>query len=320
VAVLFFFFLFFVPLVAHAQAPGKVYRVGYLSMAPGPSPRSEALQQGLRDLGYVSGQNLVTEYGWADGQIDRARTAAADLVRSKVDVIVTGGPQATRVAREATTTIPVVMAVDYDPVGAGFVTSLAHPGGNITGLSAINPELSGKRLELLKSALPRLSRVAVLWNPAEPNADVYVRETRVAAQALGVRVQSLEIRSLPDLESALRSATRERADALAVLTDPVTLYHRAELASLASKHHLPAIYSDKLFVEAGGLMSYGANDRELHRRAAVFVDKILKGAKPGELPVEQPTTYELVINLKTAKALTLAISPALLRRADQLIE
>jgi putative tryptophan/tyrosine transport system substrate-binding protein len=319
VAVLFFFFLF-VPLVAHAQAPGKVYRVGYLSMAPGPSPRSEALQQGLRDLGYLGGQNLVMEYGWADGQIDRARTSAAELVRSKVDVIVTGGPQATRVAREATTTIPVVMAVDYDPVGAGFVTSLARPGGNITGLSAINPELSGKRLELLKSAVPRLSRVAVLWNPAEPNADVYVRETRVAAQALGVRVQSLEIRALPDLESALRSATRERADALAVLTDPVTLYHRGELASLAAKHRLPAIYSDRLFVEAGGLMSYGANDRELHRRAAVFVDKILKGAKPGELPVEQPTTYELVINLKTAKALTLAISPALLRRADQLIE
>jgi putative tryptophan/tyrosine transport system substrate-binding protein len=318
VAVLFFFL--FVPLVAHAQAPGKVYRVGYLSMAPGPSPRSEALQQGLRDLGYLGGQNLVMEYGWADGQIDRARTSAAELVRSKVDVIVTGGPQATRVARQATTTIPVVMAVDYDPVGAGFVTSLARPGGNITGLSAINPELSGKRLELLKSAVPRLSRVAVLWNPAEPNADVYVRETRVAAQALGVRVQSLEIRALPDLESALRSATRERADALAVLTDPVTLYHRGELASLAAKHRLPAIYSDRLFVEAGGLMSYGANDRELHRRAAVFVDKILKGAKPGELPVEQPTTYELVINLKTAKALTLAISPALLRRADQLIE
>ena len=308
------------PLAAEAQAPGRVYRVGYLSMAPGPSPRSEALQQGLRDLGYVGGQNLVMEYRWADGQIDRARSAAAELVRSKVDVIVTGGPQATRVAREATTTIPVVMAVDYDPVGAGFVTSLARPGGNITGLSAINPELSGKRLELLKGVLPRLSRVAVLWNPAEPNADVYVRETRVAARALGVHVQSLEIRALPDLESAFRSATKEHASALAVLTDPVTLYHRSELAALASKHRLPAIYSDKLFVEAGGFMSYGANDRELHRRAALFVDKILKGAKPGDLPVEQPTTYELVVNANTAKALGLTIPPSLLGRADEVIQ
>jgi len=260
------------------------------------------------------------EYRWADGQADRARSAAADLVRSKLDVIVTGGPQATRVAREATTTIPVVMAVDYDPVGAGFVTSLARPGGNITGLSAINPELSGKRLELLKAALPRLSRVAVLWNPTEPNADVYVRETRVAARALGIQMQSLEIRALSDIESALRSATKEHANALAVLTDPVTLYHRSELASLASKHHLPAIYSDKLFVEAGGFMSYGANDRELHRRAALFVDKILKGAKPGELPVEQPTTYELVINARTASVLGLTIPPSLLGRADEVIQ
>jgi putative tryptophan/tyrosine transport system substrate-binding protein len=314
------FYVLVTPLAAEAQAPGKVYRVGYLSMAPGPSPRSEALQQGLRDLGYVEGQNIAMEYRWADGKLDRAQSGAAELVRAKVDVIVTGGPQTTRVAKDATTTVPIVMAVDYDPVGAGFVASLARPGANITGLSAINPQLSGKRLELLKAAVTRLSRIAVLWNSAEPNSESYVRETQVAARALGVQVQSLEIRSVQDLERAFRAATKEHANALAVLTDPVTLYNRTELASLAAKHRLPAIYSERLFVEAGGLMSYGASDRDLHRRAAVFVDKILKGAKPSDLPVEQPTKYEFVIGLKTAKALGLAIPPALLARADEIIQ
>ena len=308
------------PPPAQAQPAGKVYRVGYLSLAPGPSPRSEALQQGLRDLGYVEGQNITIEYRWGAGDLDRSRIAAIELVRAKVDVIVTGGPQTTQAAKEATTAIPIVMAVDYDPVGAGFVTSLARPGGNITGLSAINPQLSGKRLGLLKEAVPRLGRLAVLWNPAEPNAASYLGETREAARALNILVQSLELRSPRDLESAFQAAKREHASALAVLTDPVTLYHRTELAGFAAKHHLPAIYTERLFVEAGGLMSYGANDRELHRRAAVFVDKILKGTKPGNLPVEQPTTYELVINMKAAKALGLAIPSALVGRADQVIE
>ena len=308
------------PLAVGAQQAGRVWRVGYLSLASGPSPRSEALRQGLRELGYVPGQNIAIEDRWADGNLERARAAAADLARLNVEVIVTGGPQATGAAKEATATIPIVMAVDYDPVGAGFVASLARPAGNITGLSALNPELSGKRLGLLKEIVPRLARVAVLWNPSEPNAETYWRETQRAARAMDVHPQSLEVRVPRDLEGAIQAARRGRANAFTVLTDPVTLYHRAQLAELAAKHRLPAIYSERLFVEAGGLMSYGANDREMHRRAALFVDKILKGAKPSELPVEQPTTYELVINLKTARALGLTIPPSLLQRADQVIE
>jgi len=308
------------PAFAAEAQPTKMPRIGYLSLAPGPSPRSEALQQGLRELGYEEGRNIAMEYRWAEGNFDRAREAGVELARLKVDVIVTGGPQTTRAAKEATTTIPIVMAVDYDPVGAGFVATLARPGGNITGLSAINPELSGKRLDLLKQTVPRLSRVAVLWNPAEPNAKTYLRETQVAAQAIGVQLQALEVRAPRDLEGALQAARRERSNAFTVLTDPVTLYHRELLADLAAKHRLPGIYSERLFVEAGGLMSYGASDRELHRRAAVFVDKILKGAKPGDLPVEQPTKYELLINLKAAKALGLTIPPSILQRADEVIQ
>jgi putative tryptophan/tyrosine transport system substrate-binding protein len=304
---------------AEAQQP-KLPRIGYLSLAPGPSPRSEALRQGLHDLGYVEGQNIVIEYRWAEGSLDRARQAASDLVRLKVDIIVTGGPQTTLAAKEARSTTPIVMAVDYDPVSAGFVASLARPGGNITGLSAINPELSGKRLDLLKQAVPRLSRAAVLWNPAEPNGQTFLRETQVAGARLGIQLQALEVRAAPDLEAALQAARKGGANGLAVLTDPVTLYHRKQLADLAAKHRLPAIYSERLFVEAGGLMSYGANDREMHRRAAVFVDKILKGANPGELPVEQPNTYELVINLRAARALALTIPPSLLTRSDHVVE
>ena len=305
---------------AQTPPPGRVFHVAYLSLAPGPSPRSQALQQGLRDLGYVEGGNIVMEYRWADGKLEQARKAAAELVHSNVDIIVTGGPQATRVASEATTAIPIVMAVDYDPVGAGFVTTLARPGGNITGLSAINPELSGKRLELLKESIPGISRLAVLWNPAEPNAPSFLRDTEGAAHALGMQVQSVPVRAPRDLEKAVRLAQDDHANGLIVLTDPVTLYQRQELASLAVRHRLPAIYTEKLFVEAGGLMSYGADDRELHRRAAVFVDKILKRAKPADLPVEQPTKFELVINLKAARALGLAIPAAVLARADEIIE
>ena len=308
------------PVRLAVEAQPKVARIGYLSLAPGPSARSEALRQGLREIGYIEGQNVVVEYRWADGRLDRARQAATDLVRLKVDIIVTGGPQATLAAKETTTTTPIVMALDYDPVGSGFVTSLARPGGNITGLSGINPELSGKRLDLLKQAVPRLSRVAILWNPAEPNAATFLRETQVAGRGLRVQLQVLEVKAAPDLEPAVHTARKERASGLIVLTDPVTLYHRRELADLAAKYRVPAIYSERLFVESGGLMSYGANDREMHRRAALFVDKILKGAKPGELPVEQPTTYELVINLRTAKTLGLTIPSQLLSRADQFIE
>ena len=295
-------------------------RIGYLSLGPGPSPRTEALQQGLRDFGYVEGTNLTIDYRWADGNLDRLQEAAADLVRSQVAVIVTGGPQATRAAKEATTAIPIVMAVDYDPVGAGFAASLARPGGNITGMSAVSPELNGKRLELLKATVPRLARVALLWNSAEPNAAAFLRETRVAAHILGVEVQSLEVRAPGDLEAAFQAARKGRANALTVLTDPVTLYHRAQLTELAAKYALPAIYSERLFAEAGGLMSYGASDRDLHRQVAVYVDKILKGAKPSDLPVEQPTKYELLLNLKTAKALGLTIPQSVLLRADEVIQ
>jgi putative ABC transport system substrate-binding protein len=236
-----------------------------------------------------------------------------------VDVIVTAGPQATRAAKEATTAIPIVMAVDYDPVGAGFALSLARPGGNITGMSAISPELNGKRLEILNATVPRLKRVAVIWSPAEPNAESFLMETHAAAQALGVELQSLELRDPRDLDEAVRAAQKEHANALTVLTDPITLWHRTRLAELAAKYRLPAIYTERLFAEAGGLMSYGASDRDLHRQAAAYIDKILKGAKPSDLPVEQPIKYELVINLKTAKALGLTIPQSVLIRADEVI-
>jgi ABC-type uncharacterized transport system substrate-binding protein len=304
---------------AQAGQPAKVPRIGYLSLGPGPSPRTEALQQGLRDLGYVEGQNIAIDYRWADGKLDRLKEAAAELVRSQVAIIVTGGPQATRVAKETTTTIPIVMAVDYDPVGAGFAASLARPGGNITGMSALTPELNGKRLELLKATVPRLNRVALLWNSAEPNAAASLRETQAAARVLGLELQSLEVRAPQNLEAAFRVARKGRASALTVLTDPVTLYHRDQLTELAAKYSLPAIYSERLFAEAGGLMSYGASDRDLHRQVAVYVEKILKGAKPSDLPVEQPTKFELVVNLKTAKALGLTIPQSVLIRADEVI-
>jgi len=306
------------PLPARAQA--RMARVAYLSLAPGPSARSEALREGFRAVGLVEGQNLVIEWRWADGSFDRARNAAVELVKTNVDVIVTGGPQATRAATQATTTIPVVMAVDYDPVGAGFVASLGHPGGNVTGLTAINPELSGKRLDLLRQIVPNLSRVAVLWNPAEPSADTYLRETTAAARALNVQVHPLQVRSAGDLEPLLQAARREHAAAFVVLTDPVTLYNRKRLVELAAKYHLPTIYSERLFVEAGGLMSYGADDREMHRRAAGFVDRILRGEKPGDLPVQQPTTYELIINARAARALGLPVPRSLLTRADQVMD
>lgn len=308
------------PLPALSGQQGSVPRIGYLSLAPGTSPRSEALLQGLRELGYVENQNIVIDYRWAAGDLDRLREAASDLVRSKVNVIVTGGPAATAAARQATDTIPIVMAVDYDPVGAGFVSTLARPGGNITGLSVLNPELSGKRLELLKETVPSVALVTVLWDPAEPNAGTYLKETQAAAPILGVRLQPLEIQSPGDIESSFLAARTAGADGLTVLTDPITLYHRTELSDLAAQYRLPAIYSERLFVEAGGFMSYGASDRDLHRLAAAYVDKILRGAKPADLPVEQPTRFELVINMKAARPLGIIIPPAILERADDVIE
>jgi putative ABC transport system substrate-binding protein len=278
------------------------------------------LREGLRELGYVENQNIAMEYRWADGNVDRLGAAAAELVRSHVDVIVTGGPAATRAAKKASNTVPIVMAVDYGPVAVGFVGSLARPGGSITGLSVINPQLSGKRLELLREFVPRVARVAVLWNPSEPNAKTYLRETQAAASTMGLQVLSFEVNDSGDVEAALQAARKADSSALIVLTDFVTLYNRTALAELAAKYRLPAIYSERLSVEAGGLMSYGASDREAHRRAAVYVDKILRGAKPADLPVEQPTKFELVINVKAAKVLGLTTPQSLLLRADDVIQ
>ncbi len=303
-----------------AQQPPKGARVGYLSLQPGPFPRSEALQEGLRELGYVEGQNLTMVYRWAQGNLDRLREFAAELARIPVDVIVTAGPTATRTAKEATATVPIVMAFDADPVGAGFVASLARPGGNITGVSILSPELSAKRVELLKDVVPRASRVAVIWSPKEPAAAISLRETEEAARALGLQLRLLEVQEPEHLESALGAAVKGRAHALTVLPNPIAVFHRTRLVQLAAKHRLPAIYYDRVFTEVGGLLSYGANDRELQRRAAYYVDKVLRGAKPADLPVEQPTRFEMLVNLKTAKALGITFPPSILIRADQVIQ
>ena len=312
------------PLAAEAQQAAKVPRIGYLTTSLGVSPqRPEAFRQGLRDLGYVEGRNLVIEYRDAEGKVDRLPALAAELVALKVDVIVTGASTlAARVAKEATRTIPIVFAAG-DPVGSGLVTSLARPGGNVTGLSAFAPELVGKRLELLKQAVPGVSRVAVLWQPGafgERTEKDTLKRAEVAARDLGVPLQFVEARGPADFDRAFSDMTRARAGALTVLASNMFNSERRRLVDLAAEKRLPAVYSARELVDAGGLMSYGANLAELNRRAATYVDRILKGAKPADLPVEQPTKFELIINLKTAKALGLTIPPSLLLRADQVIE
>jgi len=308
------------PLAGEAQQPGKVYRIGYLSIASGPSPRTEALRQGLRELGYIEGKNITIEYRFAQEKVDRLRALATELVDLKVDLIVTGGPTATRAAQQATRTLPVVMAWGGDPIEAKFVASLAQPCGNITGLTSMATELGSKRLGLLKEAVPHISRVAVLWNPSHSEASASFRETEGATRALGLSLESIEVRSAADLEGAFRRAVTRHADALTVLLDPVTLLNEAKVAELAARSRIPSIFYERRFATAGGLMAYGPLDEDLHRRAAGYVDKILKGAKPADLPVEQPTKFELVINLKTAKALGLTIPPSLLQRADEIIQ
>jgi putative ABC transport system substrate-binding protein len=307
-------------LAAEAQPAGKTYRIGYLSIASGPSSRTEALRQGLRELGYIEGKNITIEYRFAHEKADRLRDLATELVNLKVDLIVTGGPTATRAAQQATRTFPVVMAWGGDPIAAKFVASLARPGGNITGLTSMATELGSKRLGLLKEAVPHMSRVAVLWNPNHSEASASFRETEVATRALGLSLESIEVRRAADLEGAFRRAVTRHADALTVLLDPVTLLHETQVVELAARNRIPAIFYERRFATAGGLMVYGPQDDDLHRRAATYVDKILKGAKPADLPVEQPTKFELVINLKAAKALGLTIPPSLLARADQVIE
>ena len=306
------------PLVAEAQA-GKLARIGFLS-TPAPAPYQEGFLQGLRELGYVDGQNVVVERRSAYGEYDRLPALAAELVRLKVDVLVVTATPGALAAKNATKTIPIVMVGIGDPLTTGIVGSLARPGGNLTGLSLQNPELSGKRVQLLKETLPRVSRVAVLLNPTNPIHTVFWRATQDAAAMLGVQVTSLEVRTAGDFERAYESATAERAGALIVLDDPLSVSERRRIIDLAASHRLPTMYGFREFVEAGGLMSYGPNLRDHYRRAARYVDKILKGAKAGDLPVEQPTLFELAINLKTAKALGLTIPQSLLGRADQVIQ
>ena len=313
------------PLAAEAQQAAKVARIGYLSPNLAASPHlRDAFVQGLRDLGYVEGRNLVIEYRDAEGKLERFPALAAELVALKVDVILAeGGTLGPRVAKEATTTIPIVIAAAGDPVGSGLVTSLARPGGNVTGLAGIGSELVGKRLELLKQAVPRVDRVAVLRQPralGERVAQDMLKAADVAARALGVQPQFIEARGPDEFARAFSEMTSARAGALILLPSAMFLREHRRLVDLAAKNRLPAMYTSREFVDAGGLMSYGANQPDLFRRAATYVDKILKGAKPGDLPVEQPTKLELVINLKTAKALGLTIPQSVLAQADEVIQ
>jgi putative ABC transport system substrate-binding protein len=317
--------LFALCVSASAQQPTKIPRIGYLIAAPALSSatlaRIEGLRQGLRELGYAEGKNIFIEWRSAEEKLDRLPAPAVELVRLKVDIIVTAGPAPTRAAKEATTTIPIVMTNEGDPIGTGFVASLARPGGNITGLSSLATELSGKRLELLKETVPKLSRVAVLGTSTQPGNEQALREIELATGALGVKLQYLDVLGPKDIEIAFRAAAKARADAVLMLVaGPVTAGHRTEVAALAATSRLPTIYNRAEFVEAGGLMSYGVNVNDLDRRAAIYVDKILKGAKPAGLPVEQPTKFGLVINLKTAKQIGLTIPPSVLARADRVIK
>jgi len=301
---------------AEAQQPKKVPRIGYQG-AGSPDENEEAFRQGLRELGYVEGQNIVIEWRFAEGKLDQVPRNAAELVRLKVDVIVTGGAGDTRAAKAATSTIPIVMTNDSDPVGTGLVASLARPGGNITGLASLSAELAGKRLELLKETLPRLSHVVALHGPGQSSA---VKEIEVVARSLGLKLQSQVVKEPDDLNRAFKAISKARTGALIVVGGLFATAQRKPIVEFAAKSRLPAIYYRREFVEDGGLMSYDANRNDLARRAAVFVDKILKGAKPADLPVEQPTKFQFIINLKAAKQIGLTIPPNVLVRADKVIK
>jgi putative tryptophan/tyrosine transport system substrate-binding protein len=316
--------IFLAPLASDAQQATKVYRIGRLIAGPptlDPNPSLEAFRQGLRELGYVEGQNLVIEYRWAEGNEERLRDLATELVRLHVDLIVAGGSASIRAAQQATHTIPIVMATAaYDAVMEGFVASLAHPGGNITGLSNLGDGLPGKRLEILKEALPQSTHIAMLTNPASPLHVSAMHTLTGAAQALGLQLHTVEVHHADELDTAFAAMTRAGADAFIVLSDTILLTGLGgRIVALAATHRLPAMYPRRMNVDAGGLMSYGPSLPDTWRRAATYVDKILKGAKPGDLPVEQPTKFELVINLKTAQALGLTIPPSILFQADEVI-
>lgn len=304
-----------------AQQPPKIPRIGFLSansrMAM--SARVDTFHNGLRELGYTEGKNIFIEYQFADRNLDRVPALAAELVRLNVNLIVSEGPTATRFAKGATSTIPIVMAQDPDPVATGFVASLSRPGGNITGLASLRPELSGKRLDLLKEIVPKLSRVAVLGTSSTPGNSQSIKETELAAKGLGIQLQFLEVLGPKDIDTAFQTARKDRINAMLVLASPFLLSGRAGIADLAIKTRLPTIYPSGDYVDVGGLMFYGASITDLFRRAATYVDKILKGAKPGDLPIEQPTKIELVINLKAAEQIGLTIPPNVLARADRVI-
>jgi putative ABC transport system substrate-binding protein len=311
-----------VPRAVRSQPTGKVPRIGYLSPGPaGGSPRDQAFRQGLRELGHVEGSTLLVEYRFAEGRFERLPELAAELVLLEVEVIVGAVTQASLAARAATTRIPVVMAGVSDPVGAGLVASLARPGGNVTGTSGMNAELAGKALELFLEALPGLAEIAVLWNPGNAVFQgEMLRRTRAAARTLGVGLRPLEARDAGELDRAFASLAGERVGGVLVLADPVFVAQRSRIVELAARARLPAMYGSRDFVEAGGLLSYGPDLDAQFRRAAAFVDRILKGARPEDLPVEQPTRLELAVNLATARALGLTLPPALLARADATIE
>jgi len=310
------------PHAADAQQAGKVYRIGILETiaASRNATNIDAFRQGLKELGYVEGQNLAIEYRSADGRAERFADLAAELLWLQVDLIVTRGTPAALAAKKATKTVPIVMAASGDPLGSGIVASLARPGGNITGLSSIVADLGPKRLELLKEALQTVSRVGVVANMSNPAIEAEWRQIQAAARLLGIDTELLDIRTEVDIESAFEKVRRRRADALIVTLDALTQTNRERIATLSAKHRLPAVYASREFMEVGGLLAYGVSYPHLYRRAATFVDRIFKGTKPGELPVEQPTRFDLVINLKTAKALGLTIPQTVLLQADQVIE
>jgi putative ABC transport system substrate-binding protein len=306
---------------AQAQQPKRVPRIGFLSALSRSTitARIEAFSQGLRDLGYVEGKTIFIEWRFAEGKTDRLPALAAELVRLKVDVLVTGAPTSTRFAKQATVMIPIVMVFDDDPVGSGFAASLARPGGNITGLSTLSPEISGKQLDILREIVPKLSRVGVLGDVTRPGIPQALREINVTADAFRVHVQYLEVQEPKDIETAFRAASKERTDAVLVVTNAVLFSQRKHVVELAARSRLPAIYARPEYVEDGGLMTYGASVTDFYRRAATYVDKIFKGAKPADLPVEQPKKFEFIINLKAAKQIGLTIPSNVLARADRVI-
>jgi putative tryptophan/tyrosine transport system substrate-binding protein len=320
-SILFVVALLAVAVIAEAQQPKKVPRIGYLSgtSLSANSARTDAFKKGLRELGYIEGEGILIEWRSAEGKAEQLPALVAELVRLKVDIIITGGPTSNRAAKDTTLTIPIVMAYDNDPVGNGFVASLARPGGNITGLSTLAPEISGKQLELLKEIVPRLSRVAVLGTSTNPGNTQALRETDLAALGLGVKLQYLDVRDPKDIGTAFREANKGQADAVLVLAGSIFNSHRTLVVQLAVKNRLPAIYPYPEYLEDTGLMTYSVSFTDLFLRAATYVDKILKGAKPADLPVEQPKKFEFIINLKAAKQIGLTIPPNVLARADRVI-